>query len=788
MLSGLSMRDEEYFYVPSPELRPAEPRQVGALADGRIAAEVPGGALIAASTSTGAEALLELRLVGSGEALHCRLRAENAPADKRLVLARDVPPSAVAREVNTGNLRIVGIKRTVNVELGPVRVSVTSGELTLEQDRSTEDASNRLVALPLGFTRLASGGLAYHDSFVAEPDEHFWGLGERFTGFNKRGQMVSCWNHDALGTQSAQSYKNVPFMISSRGYGCFVDTTTNVHFDCCHLSQAFWSIMVPDEQLDYYLVFGTPSDCLAQYQELVGGPDLPPAWALGTWVSTGFLPSSDEDTRALVHRLEAEDIPCDVLHFDSYWQSFGCWSDLRWDVERFPDPAAMLAEVNAADLRASLWINSYIGIESPLFAVAKEAGYFLRRRDGSTYVGKLWGHYHPPVAVIDVTNPEACAWWGAQLADRIIQGATVFKTDFGEAIPTDVLAHNGLSGERLHNAYSLIYNDLVTSVMRGAGIDRPVVWGRSSWAGGQRHVGQWAGDSNSTWQDLASTLRAGLSMALSGHAFWSHDIGGFHGRPSAELYVRWAQFGLLSPMSRFHGTSTRLPWDYGSEALRAVRSIAKLRYALHPYLYAAAADAVRDAVPIMRPMVYDYPEDPGAQAADLQYLLGGDLLVAPFFRAGGRRPVWFPPGEWVHYADGSSVRGPCSRNVELGLQHAPLWLRSASAILLTPPDRRIGEGRYRALTLALVGTDTSGPPAGRVHMPSIGELPLTIEPSGSDRLAITVPEGAPPLDLISVGAAPSFEISINGRPTPPLRQSSLLLGPLLHPPRNTQAR
>ena len=238
--------------------------------------------------------------------------------------------------------------------------------------------------------------------------------------------------------------------------------------------------------------------------------------------------------------------------------------------------------MTSAGLKACLWINPYVGVESPLFREADEARYFLKRTDGTTFVGKLWGDYHPPVAIIDVTKPAARAWWGERLAERLSEGAEVFKTDFGEAIPLEVVAFNGLSGERLHNAYVLIYNDLVTSVMRAHGQERPVVWARSTWAGGQRHVGQWAGDSNSSWQDLASTLRAGLSMALSGHSFWSHDIGGFHGQPDPELYVRWAQFGLLSPMARFHGTTTRLPWDYGADALTAVRAMVQLRYAPSP--------------------------------------------------------------------------------------------------------------------------------------------------------------------------------------------------------------
>ena len=774
MLDGLSSRDERYFCVPAPGLEPAQPRRVESLARARLVSEIPGGALLAASTSAGSTVSLQLRLVGRDEALHCKVRADGAPFEPRLVLARDLPACPVKVHINAGELLVVGSARTVRVQLEPVRVSVEMSGLYLGEDRATTGPDDRLVALPLGFTRLASGALAYHDSFVAEPDEHFWGLGERFTSFDKRGQIVSCWNHDALGAQSAQSYKNVPFMLSSRGYGCFVDTTTNVHFDCCCSSQAFWSVIVPDEELDYYLVFGPPRACLVQYQELVGGPSLPPAWALGAWMSTGCLPASEDDVRALADRLDAEDMPCDVLHLDAYWQTFGCWSDLRWDPERYPGPARLLSEITRAGMRSCLWINPYIGPGSPVFAAADKAGYFLKRPDGLSYVGDLWGGYHPAVAVIDITNPEARAWWGSQLAELIREGAAVFKTDFGEEIPVEIVAHNGLSGQRLHNAYCLLYNDFVTSVMRDAGIEHPVVWARSTWAGGQRHVGQWAGDPNSTWQDLASTLRAGLSIALSGHAFWSHDIGGFHGQPEVELYVRWAQFGMLSPLSRFHGTTTRAPWDYGPEALAAVRAVTKLRYALHPYLYAAAAASVRDAVPIMRPMVFDFPERPEAQAADLQYLLGDDLLVAPLFRPGGHRLVWFPPGEWLHYLDGSTVPGPGFREISLPLEDAPLWVRAGSTVLLTAPGRRIGEGRYDRLTLALVVGESGALSPARIDVPSFGRLAITVEADVSGTISIGAPEGLPPLEVVIVGVCCDLPtVFLNGSPVAVARRTAL---------------
>ncbi len=775
MVKGLSLRDERYFFVPAPSLLPAPPRTVEALARASLVSEVPGGVLLDASTSAGSAVSLELRLLGRGEALHCRLRAADAPAGPRLALARDLPACPVKVERGDGELSVVGRSRTVRVELEPVRVSVVMEGLCLDEDRATTDVSDRVVALPLGFTRLVSGEVAYHDSFVAEPDEHFWGLGERFTPFDKRGQLISCWNHDALGTQSTQSYKNVPFMMSSRGFGCFVDTTTNVHFDCCHSSQAFWSVIVPDEELDYYLVFGRPGACLAQYQELVGGPALPPPWALGAWVSTGCLPAAQPDVQALVRRLDAEDMPCDVVHLDAYWQTLGCWSDLRWDPERFPEPARLLSEIHAAGMRVCLWVNPYIGATSPLFADADRAGYLLKGPDGRSYVGDLWGGYHPPVAIIDVTNPAARTWWGTKLTERIRQGADVFKTDFGEEIPVDVVAHSGLSGPRLHNAYCLLYNDLVTSVMAAAGMERPVVWARSSWAGGQRHVGQWAGDPNSSWQDLASTLRAGLSMAMSGHAFWSHDIGGFHGRPEAELYVRWAQFGMLSPLSRFHGTTTRAAWDYGAEALSAVRAITKLRYALHPYLYAAAAESVRDAVPIIRPMVFDFPDRPEAQAADLQYLLGPDLLVAPLYRPGGRRLVWFPPGQWLPYLDGPAVPGPGFHEVSLPLEQAPLWVRAGSAILLTSPGRRTGDGRYQHLTLALVDGPAGVANSARTELPSLGAMAITVETAARGTVSVTAPHGLPPLEVVTVGAGMAApDVFVNGSPVAVARRRHLV--------------
>ncbi|MCT9082392.1 glycoside hydrolase family 31 protein, partial [Streptomyces fulvoviolaceus] len=231
-----------------------------------------------------------------------------------------------------------------------------------------------------------------------------------------------------------------------------------------------------------------------------------------------------------------------------------------------------------------------------------------------------------------------------------------------------------------------------------AGAGHGLTWGRSTWTGGQRHGAKWTGDPNASWQDLASTLRSGLSLSFSGHPFWSHDIGGFHGTPDAELFVRWAQFGLLSPLSRFHGMTSRLPWDFGEEAYAAVLHAARLRMSLLPYVYSAAADAVRTGEALARPMPLDHLDRPDAHAADLQYLLGPDLLVAPLYVPGSRRQVWFPPGEWVPYRGGAPIAGPAWHRVDVPLGIAPLWLRAGALLLTTTPSDRAGSAPFQELT------------------------------------------------------------------------------------------
>jgi alpha-D-xyloside xylohydrolase len=249
----------------------------------------------------------------------------------------------------------------------------------------------------------------------------------------------------------------------------------------------------------------------------------------------------------------------------------------------------------------------------------------------------------------------------------------------------------------LHNLYTLLYNDLVADLTEEETGSR-LVWGRSTYAGGQRHAAQWGGDPNCSYPALASTLRGGLSMGMCGHAFWSHDIGGFHRQPTPDLFVRWAQFGLFSPLSRAHGMTTRLPWEYGEQALQIFRDYVRLRYRLLPYIYSYATLAAETGLPLLRPMVLQFPDDPLVQAIDLQYMLGDELLVAPIYNAAGKRPVYLPAGAWIDYQTHAVLHGPQAVGVTAPLDVLPLYVRANSLIPTTEPVEHIAEGPFPSVT------------------------------------------------------------------------------------------
>lgn len=724
------------------------------------------GLTLRAAMSTGEHLWIELRAVEEGV-----IRVRLAPSER--TEARSAAALRLVHPAKYADAQVVLGDSGAVLDAGPVRAEITfspfgirfldqSGRLLTEQNTDESDISFKLRILPFGRSVAADGTvLAYHEAFSARADEHFVGLGEKFTGLDQRGRRIVSWNYDAFSSESERSYKNVPLYLSSRGYGLLVGSGAATEFDLCHSTHSCVQIAVPDDLLDYYMIAGpAPADVLDRYHRLTGRPVTPPRWALGTWISTGYLKIDQQETIAQAERIRAHGIPCDVLHLDAYWQRSDRWSDLCWDPDRFPDPQAMLDSLHALGFRICAWMNPYVSIKSPLFAEGDEKGHFLRRADGSTYVADVWHGARPECGIVDFTSPDATAWFQNLLRPLLQQGIDVFKTDFGEGVPVDAVAAAGLDGEALHNVYSLLFNDAVADVTEEVAGHR-VVWARSSFTGGQRHAGQWAGDNNTTFASMASTLRGGLSYALSGVPFWSHDVGGFTGTPAPELMARSAQFGALSPMMRFHGTSTRFPWDFGTEVDQAITAAARLRYRLMPYLYSAAVEAATTGLPVMRPLAVHAHEEPGAWTADLEYLLGPDLLVAPMTDPDGERTVYLPSGEWVDHWTGEVHPGGRHLRVRTPLDRVPLFVRKNALVATTEVTTAI-EDECPAVTLDCWGDGDAetavhdGSGTSRVRLTRTGSR-ADVQIEGSLKVhGVTFPRVA--------GTEAPSEVRIGGRP------------------------
>jgi alpha-D-xyloside xylohydrolase len=585
----------------------------------------------------------------------------------------------------------------VKVEVGAAEARLTSGELSVvialdgpwdvrfEQDgKPLTNSGERSI----GLITDADGKHYVHEQLALGVGETIYGLGERFGAFVKNGQVVDSWNADG-GTSSEQAYKNVPFYLSSKGYGVLVDNPARVSFEVGSEVTSRNQFSVEGEELAYYVFAGpTPKDVLRRYTGLTGRPARVPAWSMGLWLSTSFTTDyTEETTSAFVDGMAERDLPLSVFHFDCFWMRQFHWCDFVWDPIAFPDPAGMVRRLKERGLRVSLWINPYIAQRSVLFEEGRRLGYLLKRPDGSVWQWDMW---QAGMAIVDFTNPDATAWFRSKLQALIDIGVDCFKTDFGERIPTDVVWYDGSDPDRMHNYYAQLYNAAVFGLLeenRGQG--DAVLFARSATAGGQQFPVHWGGDCESTFEAMAESLRGGLSLASSGFGYWSHDIGGFEGTPEPAIFKRWVAFGLLSSHSRLHGSSSyRVPWAFDEEAVDVLRKFIKLKLSLMPYLVAAAEEAHRDGVPMMRPMALEFPDDPAVAYLDRQYLLGPDLLVAPVMSFDGEVSFYLPQERWTSLLTGEVVTGPAWVQQTHGFDSLPLFVREGAVIPIGAVDDR----------------------------------------------------------------------------------------------------
>lgn len=425
-------------------------------------------------------------------------------------------------------------------------------EFGVTMDGSARDESDVFIAIQL---HLSVG-------------EDVYGLGERFGAYVKNGQSVDIWNEDG-GTASEQGYKDIPFYMTSNGYGVLVNNRGHVSFE-------------------------------------IGSEN------------------TEATINSFIDGMAERDIPLAAFHYDCYWMREFHWCDFEWDKRFFGD------------------------IESTLKRLHEDKGYLVRKPNGEVWQTDFW---QAGMGLVDFTNPAAREWFKDKVKALLNQGVDAIKTDFGERIPRDVVWYDGSPKLSMHNWYTQLYNQAVFEAIEEAyGKGNACLYARSATVGGQQQPVHWGGDCESTFNGMAQSLRAGLSLASSGFGFWSHDSGGFEGAfPDPAVYKRWVAFGMLGSHSRLHGSTVyRVPWLFdeedekngvalvpGQTAVDVVREFTKLKLELMPYVYQLGLQPHVNGTPVMRSMFVEFPDDPACRTLDRQYMFGPSMLVAPVFTYSG---------------------------------------------------------------------------------------------------------------------------------------------------------
>lgn len=591
----------------------------------------------------------------------------------------------------------------------------TNGKLLTKEQVFDTNVDNRWKVLPTGYRMDENGKcIGAHETMYLYSDESFWGFGEKFTDFNKRGQYIHCWQKDALSTNTEDSYKGHPFFMSSRGYAVLLNTFTRCEFDMGNTSQVSYQMQTEDAYLDYIFLAEPSRDykaLLQQYISMMGEIPMIPKWALGFWMSKCTYRSRQEIEDVVTKAIEY-DIPIDVIHID-FWQTqenMGTW---EINEVSFPDFEGMIRWLEERHVHLSIWIYPYLRETSPMFTQLAEKGYFVKNREGKPALFRAMADEEMLSACFDFTNPEFLAWYKERVMAVLKLGVSVVKTDFSEAVPEEAVYYDGTIGVEGHNKITYLYAQTMYDWMKECGKETgkmPMLWGRSGYAGSHRIPAAWAGDSSSALNNHSAILKGGMSLAMSGVAFWGFDLGGFYNTgadgnecmPTDEEYLRSVEMGMYMPLARAHGKTPREPWNYSKEVLDIVRLFSKIRHRMLPYLYHTACVSHLESIPMLRPLLLEYPKDPTARMQDLTYMLGDALLVAPPFDR-EEYEVYLPKGKWLNRSNGEILDGGDYVTVKPALHEIPVFQRENTVIpkLGIKDSKYVPEGTFQDLELEI---------------------------------------------------------------------------------------
>ena len=580
---------------------------------------------------------------------------------------------------------------SIEIQPYPFRIVIkdAKGKILTQTRHIIDNDSTQVKLLPFSFIKRGSdNSRSIAPVFSLAPGERIYGCGESFTSLNKVGQKVHLSVTDPQGPETDGQYKPVPFYFSNRGYGIFMHTSAPVTCDFGASYIGAQRLFMADEQMDFFVFFGSPKDILYEYTEITGKSPMLPLWTFGTWMSriTYFSQAEGLD---IAHQLRAHKIPSDVIHFDTGWFGTDWQCDYEFAHDRFPDPVGMLKQLKNDGFHTCLWQLPYFTPKNRFFSEIIQQGLHVRNADGGMPVED---------AILDFSNPQTVAWYQQKIAGLLRQGVSTIKCDFGEAAPYNGFYHSGRGGLYEHNLYPLRYNKALWEVVEREHPDEGVIWARSAWAGSQRYALHWGGDAATNNIGMLGDLRGGLSFGLSGFSFWSHDMGGFVTASPEDIYRRWLPFGFLSSHTRAHGAPPTEPWLISESFTKAFRDCAEMKYKLMPYVYAQAKDCSERGLPMVRALLVEFPDDPGAWLVEDEYMFGSQMLVAPLLESGNSRTVYLPRGQWIDYQTGK-VYVSGYQTIQAGSIPVIILVRDGSVIPHAPLAQRTDQIRWDKLEL-----------------------------------------------------------------------------------------
>ena len=546
----------------------------------------------------------------------------------------------------------------------------------------------RYDALPIAFCKTGNCNNRATLSFECKADECFAGTGERFMKMDLSGQTFFLKNQDGQGVNNRRTYKSIPFYLSSHMYGTFYHTTAHSKLSLAGHSTRSVQFLSDQAIIDAFIIGGdTVEEIIRGYRDLTGYPSMPPLWSFGIWMSRMTYFSADEVSN-ICNRLRQEHYPCDVIHLDTGWFKTDWLCEWKFNDERFPNPPQFIKSLKDKGFRVSLWQLPYVAENAEQIAEARENNYIgpltkKQESEGSNFSALDYA------GTIDFTYDKATQWYKGLLKKLLDMGVVCIKTDFGENIHMDAVYKN-MTPELLNNLYALLYQKAayeITKEVTGDGI----VWARAAWAGCQRYPLHWGGDSCSSWDGMAGSLKGGLHFGLSGFAFWSHDVPGFHTLPNFmngivrdDVYVRWTQFGVFSSHIRYHGTNKREPWHYPNIA-SIVKKWWNLRYALIPYIVQESLIACHSGYTLLQALIFHHPNDKTCWHIDDEYYFGNDFLVAPVMNSENSREVYLPEGRWCNFFTGQRHNGKQWITMQdIPLEQMPVFVREGAEIPMYP--------------------------------------------------------------------------------------------------------